>query len=333
MHTKQNYLFGELDGGAWEIDFPGYGRTFPHAYGDRSNRYFTTLLTISPAGDELTLDFSMELVKREGLGQDETPDFLGISFSSTDYVGHFFGPSSLEAEDNMLRLDRTLARLFTFIDEHIGLDKTLIVVSADHGAPDAVGYLNSMGMTEARYFDPDAMDKQPAIERLKQRFGVGGELVTQYFHPYFYLNRALIEELGLDQKAVEQAVAAEVMKLNGISLAISSRALADNELVATPIMQSVLNNFNRKRSGDIYVVFEPNVYINDLESLVVASMHGSPWKYDSHVPIFFAGHGSKPQRVDRAVTPYDIAATLAAYIGTNPPSSSVGVPLEEVLKR
>jgi hypothetical protein len=188
-------------------------------------------------------------------------------------------------------------------------------------------------MSEAHYFEPHAMDTEPAIERLKQRFGVGGELITQYFHPYFYLNRALIEELGLDQKAVEQAVAAELIKYKGISLAISSRALADNELVATPIMQSVLNNFNRKRSGDIYVVFEPNVYINDLESLIVASMHGSPWKYDSHVPIFFAGHGLGAERVDRAVTPYDIAATLAGYIGTNPPSSAVGSPLAEVSRK
>jgi len=103
MHPAGQYLFGDADDREYETDFPGFGRTFPHAYGEADDKYFTTRLTLSPAGDELTLDFAKTLLVNEQLGQDEAPDYLSISFSSTDYVGHVFGASSLETEDNIAR--------------------------------------------------------------------------------------------------------------------------------------------------------------------------------------------------------------------------------------
>src|SRR5690606_29901435 len=129
------YKYGKDDDMAYEIDFPDFGVVFPHQFGDSDNNYFTTFLTLSPVGDELTLDFAKELITAEQLGSDNITDYLSISFSSTDYVGHIFGPTSLEAEDNLLRLDRTLENLFSFVDEKIGLENVLIVLSADHGGP------------------------------------------------------------------------------------------------------------------------------------------------------------------------------------------------------
>ena len=128
LHDQDSYLFGDSDDRAWETDVAGFGRTFPHSFGDGSSRYFTTWLTLSPAGDELVLDFAKQALVNESLGADSDTDYLSVSFSSTDYVGHVFGPSSLEGEDNILRLDRTLAELFEFVDEHVGLDNTLIVL-------------------------------------------------------------------------------------------------------------------------------------------------------------------------------------------------------------
>ena len=181
------YLFGDRDDQKWEPDFAGFGRTFPHPFGSSENQYFTTFLTLSPAGDQITADFAKTLIDREGLGDDEVPDFLGLSFSSMDYVGHFFGPSSLEAEDNIMQLDRTLADLFAFIDEEIGLDRTLIVLSSDHGAPEAPGYLYELGGLGG-YVTPDKWDKAPAVERIKAKFGISGRLVEGYDHPYLYLS-------------------------------------------------------------------------------------------------------------------------------------------------
>ncbi len=331
MHPSSKYLFGDADDRAYEADLAGFGRVFPHAYGQADDKYFTTKLTLSPAGDELTLDFAKKLLEEEQLGQDDVPDYLAISFSSTDYVGHMFGASSLESEDNIARLDRTLAELFAYVDEKVGLDNTLIVLSADHGQPEAPGYLHELGIDKAHYFDTDALDKTPAIVALKKQFGIGEELIEEYFHPYIYLNRELIREKGLDQAVVENAVAAEMKKFRGVADAVSSSALRTASLPDTLLMRTILRNFHPKRSGDIYVVFEPDVFINDFDGLVVASTHGSPWRYDTFVPVFFAGAGLPAAKISRAVTPYDIAPTLATYLGMKPPSGTIGNPLSEVL--
>ena len=116
LHDRDTYLFGDSDDRPWETDVGGFGRTFPHSFGDGTSPYFTTWLTLSPPGDRLVLDFAKQALLGEQLGQDDVTDYLAVSFSSTDYVGHVFGPSSLEAEDNILRLDRALAELFAFVD-------------------------------------------------------------------------------------------------------------------------------------------------------------------------------------------------------------------------
>jgi len=332
-HPQAKYLFGDADDREYEADFAGFGRTFPHAYGKADDKYFTTKLTLSPAGDELTLDFAKTLLVNEQLGKDDVPDFLAISFSSTDYVGHMFGASSLESEDNIARLDRTLADLFAFIDKEVGLKNTLIVLSADHGQPEVPGHLHELGIDKAHYFDTKALDKTPAITALKKQFGMGEELIETFFQPYLYLNRDLIKDKGLDQAQVEQAVARELLKFDGVAYAVSSTALRSDNLPNTLMTRSILHNFHPKRSGDIYLVFEPNVFINDMDGLEVASTHGSPWRYDTFVPVFFAGAGLPAATVNRSITPYDIAPTLAAWLGMKPPSGAIGVPLVEVLQQ
>ncbi len=331
LHDQSTYLFGAADDRPYETALPGYGRTFPHPFGKPGDKFFTTLLTVSPAGDELTLEFAKALVRNEGLGRDEIPDYLAISFSSTDYVGHIFGPSSLESEDNILRLDRTLAELFRFVDAQVGLDETLIVLSADHGGPEAPGYLNELGF-EADYIDPAAFDKAGAIERLKERFGIGEELITTYFHPYVYLNRKAIAEKALDQAEIEGAVAEELARFDGVALAVSSSALHAGRVPDTPLIQSILRNYHPNRSGDVYVVFEPNRFINDFDGLTVAATHGSPWRYDTFVPIIFAGMGIPARRINRMVNTVDIAPTLSLLVGAKPPTGSFGAPLYEVMQ-
>jgi predicted AlkP superfamily pyrophosphatase or phosphodiesterase len=326
---RSRYLFGDADDCEWETDFPGYGRVFPHPYGAGDGKYFTTLLTLSPAGDDLTLDFAKTLIDAEGIGQDEIPDYLSVSFSSTDYIGHIFGPSSLEMEDNLLRLDRSLADLLAFVDQRVGLKNTLVVLSADHGGPEAPGYLRAHGI-EAHYVEPEKWEKEPAIAALKAKFGIGKELIQAYHHPYVYLDREVIRDKGLDQAAVEKAVAEEIMKLEGVALAVSSAALREANLPNTPLIRSVLRNYNPTRSGDIFVVHQPHCFINDFDGLTVSCTHGSPWRYDTFVPVVFAGGALKAQRVFRPISPASIAPTLSAVVGAKPPSGTRSGPLPEV---
>jgi len=326
-----SYLFGDKDDQAWETDFPGFGRVFPHQYGPGDGKYFTTLLTLSPAGDELTLDFAKELITNEAIGKDNVTDYLSVSFSSTDYVGHIFGPSSLEAEDNLLRLDRTLAELLAFVDKHVGLSHTLIVLSADHGGPEVPPQLNQYGI-EADYVDPKSWDKQAGIMNLKKQFGIGEELILQFSPPYIYLNNTLIRSKGLEQAMVEKAVADEMMKFKGVSLAVSSSALMEGRVPDTALNRLILNSHNPKRSGDVFIVFESHWFINDFDGLEVASTHGSPWRYDTFVPVIFAGANLKPQQIYREIQTVDVASTLSGFIGCNLPSGARGEVLREVLQ-
>ena len=329
LNDQGSYMFADSDDREWETDVAGFGRVFPHSFGDGTSRYFTTWLTLSPAGDKLVLEFAKQALMEERLGEDKVTDYLSVSFSATDYVGHIFGPSSLEAEDNILQLDRTIAELLAYVDELVGLESTLIVLSADHGGPDSPGYLNSLGIP-ASYVNPDSWDSDAAIQRIKDKFGISGELIETFAQPYLYFTTAVKNNDEIDHEALETAVVEELSRFKGVSLAVSSTALRRGNLPDTHIYRAVVNNFHAKRSGDIYIVFEPNWFINDFDGLTVASTHGSPWNYDTHVPIVFAGAGLKAQTVDRRVETIDIAATLAALLSIKPPSGSVGQPLAEV---
>jgi hypothetical protein len=332
LQDRSKYVYRDTDDRPYETALPGYGRVFPHPFGKRDNKLFYTLLTLSPVGDELTLDYAKSLIENEQLGQDDVPDYLAISFSSTDYVSHFFGIASLESEDNMLRLDRTLADLFGYVDKKIGLKNILIVLSADHGAPEAPEYMASLGMDVNR-LTPSTYDVTPAVEALKKRFGIGKELIKMYKHPYVYLDHNVIREKGLDRAEVERALAEELMKFDGIALAVSSSDLRSGRLPEASMIQQIRRNFHPKRSGDIYLVQEPYWFLYSDESVPLCTIHGSPWRYDTYVPIIFAGAGVPAQQINRLVHPVDIASTLSAFVGAKPPSAAAGEPLLEVLNR
>ncbi len=236
----------------------------------------------------------------------------------------------MEMEDNLLQLDKTIASLLKFVDENIGIDNTLIVLSADHGGPEAPGRLHEIGV-EAEYIDPKTWHKEAGIAALKQRFEVGSELIKTYFHPYIYLDHAVIREQGINIIEVQEAIAAEISKLDGVKTAIPSSSLVKGEFPNTALTRAILNNHYSGRSGDVFVVFKAHRFISDMEGLKVAVHHGSPWSYDTFVPLIFAGNGIKPSQVYRLVHTVDVAPTLAAWLGSKPPSGASGHVLPEVL--
>jgi len=331
MYDKSKYMFGDADDNPWEADYAGFGRIFPHEYGNKDNKYFKHFLTFSPAGDELTLDFAKAIIKNEKLGKGEVTDYLAVSFSSTDYVGHIFGPSSLEAEDNMLRLDKTLASLFKYIDKEVGLENTLIVLSADHGAPEAPGYLAKLGI-EAKWIAPLEWNKKPSLLRLEKKFGVGQELIEAFFPPYLYLNHEVIAKKGLDLAEVQKAVAKEIMEIDGIALTVTSTEMRNNTLPDTYLYNAALRNFNAKRSGDILILFEPHCFANGMDGdTAMATNHGGPWRYDTFVPVIFVGGHLKGKQVFTPIRPNDIAPTLSAIVNAKAPSGSSGQILLEIV--
>ena len=325
LGDRSTYLLADFDDRPYETDLKGYGRVFPHPFGGTEDPLFFTRLLVSPVGDRLTLDFAKALATAEGLGQDDVPDYLSISFSSVDAVNHFFGPSSLENEDVVLQLDRTLAALFAFVDGLVGLEHTLVVLSADHGMPEMPEAMAELGLSTGRLYSEDVVARADSVART--RFGVENA-VRLFYRPYLYLRHEAIRAAGADPDAVERAIADALTATEGIALAVARSALPT--LQETPLVASIRRNAHASRSGDVYVVQQPYWFLS--ERGAIAAMHGSPWRYDTYVPIVFAGPGISPRTVHRLVHPSDVAPTLAHYLGVKPPSSADGVPLPEVVR-
>jgi predicted AlkP superfamily pyrophosphatase or phosphodiesterase len=332
---RSNYIFGDLDDRPGEKGYKHLKATFPHDLGNaKKDKDFYKALRFTPMGDEVTLAFAKELIKQESLGQGKVTDMLAISFSATDYLGHAYGPNSLEYEDNLIRMDATLADLFSYIDKTIGLDKTLIVLSSDHGidqVPETITegfYMTRSGEGAGRHNPKTFMLRVNAA--LQERYNTKEPFVSAFWNPSLYLNLETVKKLNLNLSDVEVALREEILKVPGFSYAVTRTDLLSGKVTNDSILNKVQNAFHPTRSGNVLVVQKAGWYLYPKVNLF-AAMHGSPYSYDTYVPIMFAGPNIKQMTVNRLVAPRDIAATVTNYLGIKPPSGSVGNVLTEVV--
>jgi predicted AlkP superfamily pyrophosphatase or phosphodiesterase len=328
LAPKASYLFRHQDDRPYESMMGLYGRTFPHDFGNPRDPSFYARLASSPAGDELVAALATTLIDTQQLGQRKVVDYLAVGFSSTDYIGHTFGPSSLEAEDNLLRLDRTLAALLDTVDEKVGLEKVLVILSADHGVSEAPEAKRARGHDVERLWI-DALQSEAIRSRVAERFRLDG-LITNYTHPYLHLDRARIEKADLQLADVQRFVAAQIASVKGVQKAFAAAELEDGT-DRSRLAKQVLANHHADRSGDVYVVPRPHwLPYTGTNMRPLTATHGSPWRYDTHVPIVFMGPGITAKRISREVAPRDVAPTIATYLGIGQPSSATGRVLTEV---
>jgi predicted AlkP superfamily pyrophosphatase or phosphodiesterase len=319
-----SYVLIDNDDRSFEVDLKGYGRIFPHAFGPVDHPLFYTRLLVSPAGDRLVSDLAKTILLKEGLGTDDVPDYLSISFSAVDGVNHFFGPSSLENEVVIRELDKTLEDLIDFIDEQIGLENVLLVLSSDHGMADMPEAISLLGYAVGRV-DHDAILPK-ANNFAREAFGIK-QAFKSFFRPYLYVDQQAVGQSGVDARELVEKTASHLSSMEGIYLALPSgrKVRADTN----PLAIQIANNHNPERSGEIYVAQKPYWFL--FEEKKVADMHGSPWKYDTHVPVMFAGGGIGKATIYRLIRPRDIAPTLAAFLGMSPPAAAQGNVLVEVV--
>ena len=233
-----------------------------------------------------------------------------------------------DGADEVLWLDRALARLLAHLEERIGLKRVLLVLSADHGFDRMPESYAAKGLTAGR-LRPNQM-AVAANARLAQRFGVETDLVRGFFNPSFYLDESAIAAAGLQRAAVEDALVELLEGWDGVARAVSRSTLEGLGATHDPLLVQLARSFHRQRSGHVILVQEPFWYLYPAD---YSAMHGSPWRYDAHVPLAFAGIGVSPGRVDRVVHPTAAAPTIAALLGISAPAASVGEPLLEVLAR
>lgn len=302
-----------------------FNETFPHhVVNPPSEEYFRALYK-TPKADELTADFATTLIINEKLGQNPNQtDYLGISFSATDPIGHEFSPNSLEGEDNLIRLDRTLAGVLAAIDKQVGLKNTLIIVSADHGVSDSPLHLKDNHIPEIKPLDIGATAAFIKTNLMTQ-FSLPPETLMSVAPPYVYLDTQIIANHKLQLSQVSQYLAGILNQQQRIFRAYA----LPSKTMGSWLSQKVDRMAYPYRAGDIYLVQPP--YQSHGANKEDRVAHGSPWQYDSFVPLLFSHPSFKAQKIFRPVYTTDIAPTLASLLLIKPPSAAVGKPLVELL--
>ena len=294
---------------AYDIEPLGIGLsvdTFPHALGgytmERSSFYAS--IYRSPFVDDYLEDFAETLIEAEGLGADEVPDLLALSFSALDTVGHGFGPNAPETLDTILRLDRTIGELLDFVDERIGLENVVVALASDHGVGRVPELVVRDGGEGGRFGAEQTLCLQRLQARLDERFGDG-----EWLGDTFYLDQDTIAATGADRAALE----AEILDAMG-NCPLFAHVLRPTDLdPSDPLHELYLNNRHSGRSPDLIVVPEPNVL--PLAAAVVTASHGSPYRYDTHVPLIIRRQDGAGSVVADRVHTIDLAPSLANLVG------------------
>lgn len=330
LNPKETYWRVKDDKRPYEGGYKHMNGVMPKKFAAKKDKHFYKGLMHSYVNDELVLDFAKHLIDTQKIGQGKSTDYLSLSFSSIDYVGHTWGVESLEAEDTILRVDKNLKELFEFINKKVGLKNTLIVLSADHGVAEIAQYMQAIN------FPSKVIDSHKLVDHinvsLKKKFDKSDKLISRFLYPYIYLNYKEMKEKDIDREDVEEAVVKAALTFPGIAYAFTASDIKEGELPGKGgIYQQVINNFNSKRSGDIHLIADQYKMLVHWGWNGKPGMHGTVWTYDTFVPIFVVSPKSTKKRIVRRVTPCDVAPTIAAYLGIKPPSASVGNPLIEAV--
>lgn len=305
----------------------GPGGKLPKMYGADGGRpgpgFYGSLL-FGPFGDELTLAFAGAALAGEALGQDAATDILAVSLSGHDYVNHLWGPESRLSHDHLLRLDRMLEAFFRDLDQRVGRDRYLAVLTSDHGFTPAPEYSRSLGRDAGRQNVSQTLARLNA--GLAAKFGTGRWLRGVSANGIL-LEEALIAQRGVDRRALETEARRLLLAEHGIAAVFTRGELEAKNLPAdTPYLAAIRSATHRERSPDLQVVMKP-YWIMD-SGYNSGTTHGSPHAYDTHVPILFWGpRWFGAGRVDARVEVADIAPTLARLLGIAVPAASEGSPL------
>jgi predicted AlkP superfamily pyrophosphatase or phosphodiesterase len=302
----------------------GFGTGFPYDLKRFIGRSYAVLPS-TPHGNTFTLDIAKAAIEGEKLGVDAVPDFLAISFSSPDYIGHGFGPNSIEQEDDFLRLDKDLGDFFTYLDSKIGQGQYLVFLSADHGAAHVPAFMKENKLPAGNFDDLKAVEEVNLL--LKEKFGQP-EIVIGSVNYQLILDNNLIAAKKLNRNDIMDTVINFFSRKNGVAMAFDLKKISDAPL-PTEVRQMLINGFYAARGGDIQMVLQPNWIEGFLNT---GTTHGLWNPYDSHIPLLWYGWGIKTGKLNRTTYMTDIAPTLAALLKIQMPSGSTGQVIAEVIK-
>jgi len=303
--------------------FPGGAKGFPYDLKALAGKNYSGI-SATPYGNTMTLQLAKDAIAAEALGKGGFTDMLTVSLSSPDYIGHTFGPNSIEAEDAYLRLDQDLGDFLDYLDAQVGKGQYLLFLSADHGVLQVPGFLKA-NKIPAGLFDSNKTAGE-LNTALGKEFG-NSTLVIGLINHQVQLNNALIDSLKLDRPKIIKRVISFLMGLPPVSRAFSMEGLSDVTL-PEKLKEMVTNGYMPGRSGDVQYILLPQYF----EGGSTGTSHGMWNPYDAHIPLVWYGWMVKPGKSNKEVYMSDIAPTIAAMLKIQMPSGSIGKPIEQLTR-
>jgi predicted AlkP superfamily pyrophosphatase or phosphodiesterase len=324
------YTESTADDVPWEWLYTGAAKSaFPYDLKQLRGKDFN-LIRSTPWGNTLTKDFALAALDGEQLGKGPVTDFMAVSFSSTDYVGHQFGPNAVETEDTYLRLDKDLAELITALETRLGKENILVFLTADHGAAHVPEYLKTLRIPGGAVGNVAPGDSVKAF--LNRVYGKA-DWVSAYENQQVYLNHPLIRQKKLNLTEMQQRIADYVQFFNGVTRAVTASNMMQSQW-HNGLVSFLQQGHYPKRSGDVYLVLEPGWFEAYYEKLLhQGTTHGTPSPYDTHVPLLWygwhipAGSSAEPLKVT------DIAPTLSDLLRIQEPSGCLGEPIKAIVEK
>ncbi|PKP43731.1 MAG: alkaline phosphatase [Bacteroidetes bacterium HGW-Bacteroidetes-13] len=325
LYDVKTYTESGSDDNTYEGLFKGETKpVFPHDLPKlrKENKNFE-MIKSTAFGNSITTDFAIAAIKGEQLGKGSETDFLTLSFSSTDYVGHMFGVNSVEVEDTYLRLDQDLERFLLLLDTEVGKGNYTVFLTADHGAVDVPAYLRDHKIP-AGYFDSSSFKKY--LKEFSIRKFEGNQLIKDISNKQVFLDEKLISEKDYDLDDVEEAFAQAILGFPKIAETYTATAMRNTDF-SKGVANLLQNGYNQKRSGNVLYTLKSGV----IDYTKTGSTHGSGYDYDTHVPLLFYGWGIRQGKTVQKTNITDIAPTIAALLGIEMPDGTTGIPLEFVI--
>lgn len=326
LYPINTYKQSTADNVPWEGKFKGENDpVFPHNIKNIYEQDHESLRS-TPFGNTLTLDFAKAAVSGYDLGQGKATDFLTINCASTDYVGHKYGPNSIEVEDTYLRLDKDFAAFFQFLDQKVGKGNYLVFLTADHGAAHAIGFMKDHHIPADFLVSKNI--STPLNEFLVKQFGVEN-LISSSINYHLSFDLKKISENKLNYEAVKKATVSFLQKQPGIQFAVDIDNIGDAP-IPEPIKTKIINGYNTKRCGPVIIIPDPGWFGGHEGG--TGTTHGNWNPYDTHIPLVFMGWGIKHGATNRTVQMSDISPTLAAMLHIQMPDGNVGDVIGEVTR-
>lgn len=323
LNPINTYLQSTADNVPWEGAYKGEEKpVFPHKIQDIYQKNHGVIRS-TPFGNTLTLEFAESAVNGYRLGQGNSTDFLTVNCASTDYVGHQFGPNSVEIEDTYLRLDKDLASFFRFLDQKIGKGNYLVFLTADHGAAHAIGFMQDHRIPADFLKEEDIIGK--LNDTLKQRFGYE-KLVLSGMNYHINYDMKKIQQNQLDYDAIKKITVAFLQAQPGIQFAVDIDHIGEKP-VPEPVRTMIINGYNRKRCGPVIIIPDPGWFSG---YGTTGTTHGNWNPFDTHIPLVFMGWRISHGSTNRTIYMTDIAPTLSALLHIQMPNGCVGQAVTEI---